>query len=153
MRLDALRDTLGLTHPGSLGFRAMSATWRPPDDAWSTPIGADTTLVLRWSEYGDTLALGVGADGLPDWATFTRPGAQVVRADYRAWDRSAGVAWPAWIEFTDESGDLRITCKLSRVTFGTPPSFARLAVPIPADAERLTLPQLRRALQRLGGIF
>jgi hypothetical protein len=153
LRVDAVRDSLGLARPGSLGFRALSATWRPPDAAWSLPPGEDSTVVLRWVEAADTLSVAVGADGLPVWASFARPGANTIRATYRAWDRSAGVAWPAWIEFTDETGDLRITCKLSRVTFPALMERGRMAVPMPGDVEQLTLAQLRRALERLGGVF
>jgi hypothetical protein len=152
LRLDAARDSLGLLGPGGLGFRALSGAWRPPPEAWEAASRHDALLRVTWLEDADTLAVAVGSDGLPAWASLTRPGGTGVRIDYRAWDRSAGLAWPARFDFTDLAGGYRLECKVARVRFPSRPDPLRFSVPIPADAERLTLAGLRRALERLGSL-
>jgi len=150
--LDAGRDSLGILRPGGLAFRALSAAWRPPESAWAAAAWRDTLLRVWWLEDGDTLAIGVGSDGLPAWATLARPSGEGVQVRYRAWDRSAGTAWPARLDFEDRHANFRLTCKVSRVRFPARPDSLRLAVTIPAGAQRLTLASLRRALERLGGL-
>ncbi len=152
LRLDAARDSLGVLGPGGLVFRALSGAWQPPVDAWETASRDDSLLRVSWLEDTDTLAIAVGSDGLPAWASFTRPGGAGVRIDYRAWDRSAGLAWPARFDFADLAGGYRLECKVARVRFPTRPDPLRFTVPMPADAERLTLAGLRRALERLGSL-
>lgn len=152
LALDAGRDSLGILRPGGLAFRALSAAWRPPESAWPHASWRDTLLRVWWLEDGDTLAIGVGSDGLPAWATLTRPGGEGVQVKYRAWDRSTGVAWPSRFDFEDHGAGFRLTIKVARVRFPARPDSLRLAVPIPAGAERLTIAGLRRALERLGGL-
>jgi hypothetical protein len=151
MILDARRDSLGITAPGGLAYRALSATWRPPEAAWEHTAWRDTLLEVTWLEKEDSLAVAVGSDGLPVWATLTRPDGRV-RVQYHAWDRSNGTAWPSWFDFEEQEGGFQLTCKISRFRFLARPEPARLAVPIPADAGRLTVASLRRALERLGGL-
>jgi hypothetical protein len=148
--LDARRDSLGILHPGGLAYRALSAAWRPPESAWATASWRDTLLRVWWLEQEDTLAIAVGSDGLPAWATLSRPGGGGVQVRYRAWDRSHGPSWPARFDFEDRGGGFRLTCKVARVRFPSRPDSLRLAVQIPAGAQRLTLASLRRALERLG---
>ncbi len=152
LSLDATRDSLGLFRPGALTFRAASATWRPPTGAWPEAAWRDTLLLVSWLEDADTLAVAVGGDGLPVWASVTRPGGTGIRVRYQAWDRSTGVAWPARFALEDHQGGFRLSCKVSRVRFPARADSLRLAVPIPAGAERLTLAGLRRALERLGSL-
>jgi hypothetical protein len=152
LTLDARRDSLGILRPGGLAFRALSAAWRPPDSAWPAAAWRDTLLRIWWLEDADTLAVEVGSNGLPASATLTRPAGGGVQVTYRAWDRSAGPAWPALLDFEDRKGGFRLTCKVARVRFPARPDSLRLVVPIPAGAERLTLAGLRRALERLGGL-
>ena len=152
LTLDASRDSLGILRPGGLAFRALSAAWRPPDSAWPAAAWRDTLLRVWWLEDADTLAVAVGSDGLPAWATLARPGGAGGQVTYRAWDRSTGTAWPALLDLEDRGGGFRLTCKVSRVRFPARPDSLRLTVPIPAGADRLTLAGLRRALERLGGL-
>ncbi|MBI1797562.1 MAG: hypothetical protein HY076_05160 [Candidatus Eisenbacteria bacterium] len=148
--LDAARDTLGLLAPGGLGFRTMSATWRIPDGAWRDAAWADTLLCPRWLERDDTVAVAVGSHGLPVWASLTRAGHGGVRVAYRQWDRSNGAPWPAVLEISDLHGPLAVTFRISVMRFERRPDAARLVVPIPATAERLTFAELKRVLERLG---
>ena len=150
--LDASRDSLGILRPGGLAFRALSAAWRPPDGAWQAAVWRDTLWLVSWLEDGDTLAVAVGSDGLPAWASLSRPGGAGVRIAYHAWDRSTGTAWPARFDFVDQRGGFRLACKVARVRFPDRPDGLRLVVPIPAGTERLTLAGLRRALERLGSL-
>jgi hypothetical protein len=151
LAVDARRDSLGILRPGGLAFRALSAAWRPPDSAWALATWSDTLMRVWWMEDADTLAVAIGSDGLPAWASLARPGGSGVQVSYRAWDRSTGIAWPSHFEFEDRNGGFRLACKVSRVRFPAAPDSLRLIVPIPAGAERLTLAGLRRVLKRLGG--
>ena len=149
--LDAIRDSLGVGRPGELAFRALAATWRPPVDAWRSAAWDDTLMRVSWVEDGDTLAVAVGSAGLPTWASLARPNGAGIRVEYRAWDLSSGVAWPARFVIEDRAGAFRLSCKVSRVRFPARADSLRLVVPIPADVVPLTLAQLRRVLERLGG--
>jgi len=148
--LDAIRDSLGVRRPGALAFRALSATWRPPDDAWRSATWDDSLMRVWWVEDGDTVAVAVGSTGLPIRASLARPNGAGVRVEYRAWDMSGGVAWPATFVILDRGGAFRISCKVSRVRFLARADSLRLAVPIPAGVVPMTLAQLRRVLERLG---
>jgi hypothetical protein len=148
--LDAERDELGVTQPGDLGFRTLSGAWRIPGRAWSDATWSDTLLVTRWVEDSDSLAVAVGGAGLPVWTSITREGRGGVRVAYRSWDRTGGVAWPALLEISDQAGSITVACRMSLVRFQPAPDPARLRVPIPPSAERLTLAQLKRMLERLG---
>jgi hypothetical protein len=150
VRLDASRDSLGIARPGGLAFRALTATWRPPDQAWRSPAWDDSLMRLWWLEGGDTLAIAVGSGGLPARATFRRPGGTDLLIEYLAWDLSSGVAWPARFTVVDRDGAFRLACRLSRVRFPVVSDSLRLTVPIPAGAVQLTVADLRRVLERLG---
>jgi len=150
LALDAHRDSLGVGRPGGLAFRALTATWRPPEPAWGDARWADSLLRVSWVEEGDTLALAVGSHGLPSWASLRRPDGPGVRIDYEGWERGSGVAWPVRLTIHELDGAFRLSCKVSRVRFPGRPEDLRLSVAIPPDAVRLTLAELRRALERLG---
>ncbi len=150
LMLDAIRDSLGVGRPGGLAFRTLTATWRPPDAAWSSAAWDDTLMRLWWLEDGDTLAVAVGSAGLPAWASFTRPDGAGLRVEYRGWDLGHGVAWPARFAIEDREGAFRLSCKVARVRFPARADSLRLAVPIPTGAVQMTLAELRRVLERLG---
>lgn len=150
LMLDAIRDTLGLRQPGRLAYRALSATWRPPDDAWGRAAWEDSLMRISWLEQGDTLAIAVGSAGLPAWASFARPDGAGLRVDYQGWDQASGVAWPVRFTIEDREGAFRIAGKVARVRFPAHADSLRLAVAIPAGAVRLTLAELRRVIERLG---
>lgn len=150
LMLDAIRDTLGLSRPGRLAFRALTATWRPPDDAWAQAAWEDSLMRVSWVEDGDTLAVAVGGAGLPAWATLSRPGGAAVRVAYPGWDLSGGVAWPVRFSIEDRDGAFRLACRVERVRFPARADSLRLAVAIPSGTVRLTLAELRRVIERLG---
>jgi hypothetical protein len=150
LTLDAIRDTLGLRQPGRLAFRALTATWRPPDAAWRQAAWDDSLMRVSWLEDGDTLVVAVGSAGLPAWASFARPDGAGVRVDYQGWDLSSGVAWPVRFTIEDRDGAFRLAGKVARVRFPARADSLRLAVAIPAGAVRLTLAELRRVIERLG---
>lgn len=150
LMLDAIRDTLGLRQPGRLAYRALSATWRPPDDAWGRATWEDSLMRVSWLEHGDTLAIAVGSAGLPAWASLARPDGAGVRVDYPGWDLASGVAWPVRFTIEDREGAFRIAGKVERVRFPARADSLRLAVSIPPGSVRLTLAELRRTIERLG---
>ncbi len=148
LRLGSVRDSLGVREPGDLAYRLFSATWDPPAEAWTRGVWRDSLLQVAWAEGGDSLALAVGRDGLPAWVLLGGAGAW--RARYRAWDRSAAVAWPAQLEIEDDVHGARLTCKASRLRFRPAADTTRLSVRVPGDAAMLTLAELRAVLGRLG---
>ena len=149
LRVDAAHDSIGVRDPGSLAYRVLSATWRPPDRAWEESAWRDSLLEVSWVEAGDTLVMAVGGTGLPVWVAMKRRDGPPVRAAYRGWDRTMGTAWPSHLEI-DQEGSLHLACRVRRVQFGAQPDPRRLVVRIPEDAETLTLDQLHRAIERLG---
>ncbi len=148
--LDAVRDSLGLAGPGGLAFRALSATWRPPDAAWTSPAWEDSLLRVWWLEAGDTLAVTVGSAGLPARASVSRPGGPAIHVDYHGWDATGGVPWPARFTLADRDGAFRLACRVARVRFVAGADPQRLHVTIPSGAVRLSVAELREALGRLG---
>ncbi|TMQ65755.1 MAG: hypothetical protein E6K78_07210 [Candidatus Eisenbacteria bacterium] len=147
LRLDASRDSLPIAGVGALAYRALSAAWRPPAEAWQRASRVDSLLEVDWMEEGDSLALRVGRAGLPVQVSGVHQEVRW-RADYRGWDRSSGIAWPSWVEFTQ--GSLHLKCKVTRSRWQARADTLRLAVRIPAGADALTLDDLRAALRRLG---
>src|SRR5262249_47751626 len=101
--LDAAADTLGLSAPGPLGVRVLAATCQPRDSAWARADFEDTLLVVRWREARDSLALGVGSDGLPRWAMRVDARGRVIVARYRAWRYVESASWPERMEFEDRA--------------------------------------------------
>jgi hypothetical protein len=148
--LDAGSDSLGLEQPGWLATRVLSAGWRPPQPAWAGGTWEGGLLVLRWSEAADSLALGVDEAGKPVWARLWRSAGRGVVVGYERWEAVDGVLWPALIKVRTLGGTFDLTCRLDRVTFRIRPDRSRLAVFIPADAERLGLDRLRGLLGLLG---
>ena len=148
LRLDAAHDSLGLPEPGVIAYRALSAAWRPPPEAWARSAWADSLLEVSWVESQDTLSLVVGAAGLPLRVTAKRTDGGSWRADYRAWDRGEGAPWPSQVEFVHR--DLHLVYKVNRLVRQAHPDPLRLAVGIPEGAEELTLEDLRAAFERLG---
>jgi hypothetical protein len=150
LRLDAAAESLGFDLPGDRVVRALSATWRPPAEAWERAVWNDSLLRVAWLEGQDSLALEVGAAGLPVQVELSRPGGLALAARYRAWDRASGTAWPASLELADDLHDVKLACRASQIRFRPEPDVAGLAVRWPASATRLTLGELRAALDRLG---
>jgi len=148
LRLDAAHDSLGLPEPGVLAYRALSAAWRPPAEAWTRSTWTDSLLEVTWIESRDTLGLVVGAAGLPLRVTSRRSDGDVWRVEYRAWDRGEGAAWPSQVEFVHR--DLHLVYKVSRLVRQAHVDPLKLAVRIPDDADTLTLENLRDVLERLG---
>ncbi|MBI5708902.1 MAG: hypothetical protein HZC42_01135 [Candidatus Eisenbacteria bacterium] len=147
--LDATRDSLGVRSPGTLACRALSADWRPPDGAWERAERRDSLIELRWQEAGDSLAVAVGVDGLPEWATLTDPEGRGARVRYEAWRFADGVMWPALVVLEDRARSFAITCRIERVRFRPQRDDGRFAVRIPGGARRLGRAELRRLLARL----
>jgi hypothetical protein len=150
--LDAMRDSLGLEQPGRLAARLLSAGWRPPQPAWAGGTSEDGLLVLRWSEAADSVILAIDETGKPVRVRLSRDARRGVAIDYERWEAVDGVVWPALLKVRTLGGTLDLTCRLDRVMFRARPDRSRLAVRIPADAERLGLDRLRGLLERVGGV-
>jgi hypothetical protein len=149
MTIDAAGESLGVREPAGLVFRALGATWRPDQEAWRRSAWEDTLLGVRWLEMEDSVSIRVGANGLPQSATLQRPDGRGVTVRYRGWDRSAGVAWPSLIELEDLANTVHVTCKVQSLKFEPAPNRERLTARLPEGATRVTLAEVRRALQRL----
>lgn len=148
----AAGDTLGVTRPGALAFRVWSAAWRPPEEAWRRAVSRDSLLEVRWTEWGDSLVLGVDAAGRPAHVRLVRPDGADVRCRYLAWEGVGRVPWPTWIEFGDAAGTVRAECRVGTLRPRSPDDRGRLTLRIPAHASRLEWSTLRATLERLGGL-
>jgi hypothetical protein len=149
---DAARDSLGLSHPGSLAARLVSAGWRPPESAWTSGTWSGDLLVLRWSEAADSVAVAVDEAGAPAWARLWRGERSGVLVQYRRWEAVDGVAWPVLLQVQDLAGAFDLTYRLDRAGPAGPLDRSRLAVRIPEGAERLGLDQLRDLLERMESV-
>jgi hypothetical protein len=147
--VEAGGDSLGVRRPGSLGARLWSATWRPPERAWERAERTDSLLRLRWKEATDSVKLVVGSSGLPASVTVEGPAGRVV-ARYRSWTSVEGVRWASLVEVEGEKEGWGVTGRIHRVRFVRRPEEERLRVRIPRTAGRLTMGELREALERLG---
>ncbi len=145
---DARRDSLGIGRPGRLGYRTLTATWRPPDEAWRAAEASADTLVLRWTEEGDSLRLEIGPDGQPLAITMAHAGSPRVRASYRSWQRHAGVAWPSSIELKGGEDAVTLRCRVERLRFRSRPEAERPLARLPDGVVALAWPAFRRALER-----
>ena len=150
LRMGHAGDSLHVDRPGELAVRALSGGWDPPEEAWTTgAVWTDSLLEISWMESGDSLRMGVNGDGLP--ATVRRWSSQYsVRVNYRAWDRSAGPAWPSQLVVQSQPGDLRMTLRATRFKFTPRIDPSRLKVRIPPDAETVTLEDIRDLLGHAG---
>src|SRR6185503_11821484 len=117
--------------PGPLGVRVLAATWDPPGPAWARAEFEDSLLVVRWEESGDSLALGVGSDGLPDWVALRGTKGAAAGARYDAWEFLERTPWPARMEFEDRAAGLTLALKLTHVARNHGPAPDRLVVRIP----------------------
>lgn len=150
LRLGSARDSLHIDRPGDLAVRALSGAWDPPESAWKEgAVWTDSLLEISWLEQGDSLRLGVKGDGLPAFVRLVRPNFDM-RVDYRGWDRSAGPAWPTWLIVQTHPGDVRLTLRASRLRFAPRIDPLRLKVTIPANADELTVEDLRDMLSQIG---
>ena len=150
LRLDAAAESLGLEAPGDRLVRALSATWEPPAEAWARAAWRDTLLGVSWLEGGDSVAIAIGASGLPRWAELAIDQGPVLRVRYVGWDRASGTAWPSHVELVDEAHDLRLVCRATQVRFTPQADAERLTVRWPRGTAPFTLSQLRTALGRMG---
>lgn len=150
LRLDAAAESLGFDAPGDRVVRALTAAWHPPDRAWLRAVWIDSLLRVVWLEGEDSVAVEVGAAGLPWMAELSGPGGFRLQARYRAWDRSSGTPWPTHIELVDTRNDVRLTTRASQLRFRREPDRERLAVRWPPGAGSFTLAELRTVLDRLG---
>jgi hypothetical protein len=150
LRVGSAADSLHIDRPGLLAVRALSGAWDPPENAWENgAVWTDSLLEISWAEEDDSLRMGVRGDGLPAWVRLARSGFDV-RVDYRAWDRSAGAAWPDWVVVQSHPSDVRLTLRSRSLRFTPRIDPLRLRVRIPDDAEALTVEDLRDLLSRIG---
>lgn len=150
LRLDSAAESLGFEAPGDRLVSALCATWRPPDEAWKSAAWRDTLLRIAWVQSGDSVAMTIGASGLPAQVDLFQPQGFSVRALYRGWDRASGTPWPAHIELVDPEHDVVMTCRASQLRFGDEVDLNRLKVHWPRGLTPLSLAELRVALDRLG---
>jgi hypothetical protein len=146
--IDATHDSLDVRDPGGLGFRAWSAAWRPPEEAWRDAAFVDSMLTVRWTELGDSLVLSVESNGLPATITWSHEGGPPAEVRYRAWMSGEETPWPSWLEFRNPGSTLTGTARVERVRFhSTTPG--RMSVKLPKDVKLLDWEHFRSALARV----
>ena len=151
VRFDAATAMAGVRAPGPLGVRVLAATWQPPEAAWARARFEDSILVVRWEENDDSLALGVGSDGLPDWISLHDPQGAAADARYIQWQGLERTSWPAHMEFEDRAAGMKLALRITRVERNRSPAPDRLVVRIPPGAARLEWQEIRQALLRARG--
>jgi len=147
--LSAVRDSLQVSNPGSLVVRLLTAAWRPPDAAWTRAAWEGASLVVRWSESGDSVVVAVDDRGRPAWARLGRDAGRGIHVAYERWETVDGVAWPVTLRVRSLGGEFELASRIARVKFGASADSLRLAVRIPDDADRFEPDRLRRLLQRV----
>ena len=141
-------DSLGLEEPGRLVWRAASAAWDAPRDAWRGGELRDSVRVVRWTDGPDRIELEVGRSGLPVSVRLRRGGGEVL-VRYIRWSRVNGVDWPVRVAVTDGQQRVEVTWALERVRFRDRPGPDQLTVRIPEGAERMTGRDLLRVWEHL----
>jgi hypothetical protein len=148
--LDARRDSMAVTRPGELAVRVWSATWRPPDAAWKRAVFEDSLQWLRWAERGDSVAIGIGSNGLPAAVRYARGAGGIVVAEYRGWQWLDGAWWPGWIEAREDGGALSVTTRIQRVRFLSAAPADRLAIRVPHGSRWLGREEILEMIEDLG---
>jgi hypothetical protein len=148
LTLDAATDLPGLRAPGPLGVRVLAATWQPPEAAWTRADFEDSILVVRWEERGDSLALGVGSDGLPEWVALRDARHAAVEARYLQWQSLERTPWPAHMEFEDRAAGVELALRFTHIARNSSPARGRLTVRVPPGTARLEWSAIRQALMR-----
>jgi hypothetical protein len=149
VEVNALRESLGVREPGIWACRVLAANWHPGEATWVLPPG-DTVWRATWADGADSVAMEVDREGLPTEVELHDAAGRSVRVRYRGWTSEQRVLWPDRIEVEDGAGTLRLGCRVDRVRFYDRPDPAWLALTLPARAERVDWPALRRALERIG---
>ncbi len=148
LQLSDAGDSLGLREPARFVVRSLGGLWRPPAQAWRSATWRDTLLETRWEDGEDSLTVAIGSSGRPATVTIAREG-RGVRVRYEGWEGGRGAEWPSRLTIDDLQDRGHITFVVRNVRFAETPDRSRLSVRIPADASRVTLTELRRALERL----
>ena len=148
LSIDAARDSIGMRAPGAFAVRVLSATWLPPAAAWEQAVPSDSALELRWVEAEDSLALGIGHDGMPRTLLWTTPGHAALHVRYGSWTNLNGARWPDRIRLEEPISGTLIELRATRLASSalTPD---RLRVRMPADAVRWTLGDV---MERIGAM-
>ena len=144
----SLGDSLGVREPGAWACRVFAADWTASNAEW-TPPSRDTLWWARWSESGDSLAMGVGTDGLPQRVRLWDDPGRSLEVRYPDWGWQSGQAWPERIEVVEGDRHWRVSCRIERFQFADRPDPRWLALSIPSGVERVDWSRLRRALERM----
>jgi hypothetical protein len=146
---DGGKDHSGRQDIGGWVWRAFSAGWSPPAEAWSRGSATDSAWVVSWEEAGDSLQLAVAANGLPRSARLRFPGGGGAEVRYARWASWNGVMWPARIVAAETEGRLSVTLQASSLILkGAAPSAAA-ALRVPSGAVRMSRKKLLSWLERM----
>jgi hypothetical protein len=145
---DAGADRSSRQDIGGWVWRALSAGWSPPADAWAAGTPGDSTWLVSWVDAGDTLALDVAPSGLPRSVHVRGPegGVGIRYERWAAWD---GVMWPARIAAADDAGRLSVTLQPSSMALKARDPAARTTLRVPPNATRMSRSKLLGWIERV----
>jgi hypothetical protein len=125
---------------------ALTATWEPPDDAWRSADRQDSVVRLVWREEGFVSELDIGDSGLPR-AARVRPETGVpLEIRYDGWIGAGGTSWPARGTVAPGDGRWSASWRLERHRPIPVPHASRFQLTPPSSARRVSLAQLRAAI-------
>ncbi len=142
VRAAAADPPLAFPEIAAFAVRVAAAAWRAPAAAWPGSRLEDSLRVLEWTEGGDSLALGIGASGLPRSMRRVRPGMGTLRVTYPVYEVVDGAAWPTRIELADASGRLDLKLRVRRLSHAPATDPARFRAEMPADAALLPVTEV-----------
>lgn len=146
VRVDAVGDSLGVPDPARWLVSAMTATWNPPAEAWSTADRQDSVVRVSWSEGGWTRELDIGGSGLPRAARVRPQNGVPIEIRYDGWIGAGGTSWPARGTLAPSDARWSANWRLERHRPIGPPDPSRFQLVPPASTRRVSLTELRSAI-------
>jgi hypothetical protein len=125
---------------------ALTATWDPPAEAWSTADRRDSVVRITWREQGMVRELDIGASGLPRAARVRPEGGVALEIRYDGWIAAGGTSWPARGTLAPGDGRWSANWRLERHRPIPAPDPLRFRLAPPPGARQISLAELRSAI-------
>jgi hypothetical protein len=139
-------DSLGVRDPARWLVSALTATWSPPDDAWSTADRRDSVVRLTWREDDLVRELDIGGSGLPRAARVRGENGVPLEIRYDGWIGAGGASWPARGTLTPGDGRWSASWRLERHRPIGTPDDSRFQLAWPKGVRRVSLSELRATI-------
>ncbi len=144
-----IADATGGTPFGSFVCRMLGALWEPPPGAWEAARLRDSLTTLAWQEGPDSVALAIGATGLPREVRLRAGGGPAIRGRYERWDVWDGIAWPQRVVLSDAGNRFRLICQVESVKLRREGAYPAVTLRVPARALPLTGERWKRLIRNV----